>query len=68
MQNCRNIWFKTTFTEIRRLKQRFLPFIEKMLIQILYKKIKRLKTVKIIFIKAAGFKIFKIAENAAETI
>jgi len=39
-----------------------------MLIQILYKKIKRLKTIKIIFAKAIGFKIFKIAGNAAEAI
>ena len=34
----------------------------------LYKKIKQLKTVRIVFIEAAGFKTLKIAGNAAGAI
>ena len=36
--------------------------------QMLYKKIKQLKTIKIVFAKAIGFKTFKIAGNAAKAI
>jgi len=68
VQNSKNIQFKITFIKIRQLRQRFLPFIKKTLIQILCKKIKRLKTVKIVFAKAADFKICKIAESATKTI
>jgi len=45
-----------------------LPFTRKTLTQISYKKIKQLKTVKIVFAKAAGFKTLKIAENTAGAI
>ena len=45
-----------------------MPFTEKILTQMPCKKIKRLKTVKIVSAKAAGFKMFKIAGSAAKAI
>ena len=45
-----------------------MPFIKKILIHMPCKKIKQLKTVKIVSAKAAGFKTLKIAESAAKTI
>jgi len=45
-----------------------LPFTEGILTQMLCKKIKRLKTIKIIPAKAAGFRTLKIAESVAGAI